>query len=401
MKKIIIIFAALLLIFTSCDTTDPKPPEEKLPGYQEDVPWPSLADSPWPMYHHDPQRTGRSKFEGPILGNVYKKIPALNMEATPIVLINNILCFTTSSPDTIYKYSVNGKLDWKHKLQFSTHTTPVVDRDQNIYVSCGKYLYKFSNDGYILWKSELDNNSGIKSAALSIDKDGNIYIIGGDNIIYVYDGNGNILWSYHEPRLFKRAFHAPSFSPDGKTIYLQGESVSLIALDVITQTIKWEFGENPLASAPLVDSQGNIYFTPSTYNGSYITLFSLTESGDIRWSINLYGNDYTSDEASIDKYGNIILGIGDTLYSISYNATLNWKSFASNNTVISSTINDINGNIFFTIWDPNRVVAFNKDGNKIWEIPIHNERLLYPPLLTADSKLVVPSFRSNYLYIIE
>jgi len=35
---------------------------------QSHIEWPSLADSPWPMYRHDPQSTNRSQFQGPQTG---------------------------------------------------------------------------------------------------------------------------------------------------------------------------------------------------------------------------------------------------------------------------------------------------------------------------------------------
>ena len=60
---LLILFANLLLLTACEDEVIQSPP--KPPGYQEDIPWPSLADSPWPMNHHDPQSSGRSKFIGP------------------------------------------------------------------------------------------------------------------------------------------------------------------------------------------------------------------------------------------------------------------------------------------------------------------------------------------------
>jgi len=37
---------------------------------QQPIPWPSLADSPWPFIRGDMQATGRSKYIGPITNNV-------------------------------------------------------------------------------------------------------------------------------------------------------------------------------------------------------------------------------------------------------------------------------------------------------------------------------------------
>ena len=72
----------ILLSLSSCETTEP--PDQNLtrpPGYQEDIPWPSLADSPWPMNHHDPQSTGRSPYDGPALGQIEWQIDTLYVTA--------------------------------------------------------------------------------------------------------------------------------------------------------------------------------------------------------------------------------------------------------------------------------------------------------------------------------
>ncbi len=37
---------------------------------QVDIPWTTLADSPWPMVKHDPQFTGRSPYKGPQTPNI-------------------------------------------------------------------------------------------------------------------------------------------------------------------------------------------------------------------------------------------------------------------------------------------------------------------------------------------
>ncbi len=72
MKRLNYILLALLVVFcTNCErSTEPIENDKPPPGFQEDIPWPSLADSPWQMYHGDPQSTGRSKYPGPISGTI-------------------------------------------------------------------------------------------------------------------------------------------------------------------------------------------------------------------------------------------------------------------------------------------------------------------------------------------
>ena len=55
----------LIFVLISCKETPREPEKKEDISSQVDIPWPSLADTPWPMFHHDPQSTGRSKYAGP------------------------------------------------------------------------------------------------------------------------------------------------------------------------------------------------------------------------------------------------------------------------------------------------------------------------------------------------
>ena len=102
MKKLIALipfsFILCTLYLFSCDTTEPPPKEEKPPGYQEDIPWPSLADSPWPMFRANPQNTGRSKGIGPTLGIIEWSVDTLNISTGVAIGPDFTLYFISGDP---------------------------------------------------------------------------------------------------------------------------------------------------------------------------------------------------------------------------------------------------------------------------------------------------------------
>ena len=59
---------SFIIIFSGCD--EPGPDTIPKTMLQEYTPWPSLADSPWPMYRGNPHNTGRSEYVGPKLGTI-------------------------------------------------------------------------------------------------------------------------------------------------------------------------------------------------------------------------------------------------------------------------------------------------------------------------------------------
>ena len=396
---LLILFANLLLL-TACEdeVTQPTP---KPPGYQEDIPWPSLANSPWPIYRADPQNTGRSKYIGPGIGEIIKEIKAVNLESCPIISNDSLLLFATSWPCSLFAYKNYDSL-YSELIGFDDHTTPVIDNQNNLYIFSEPDLIKINSTGEILWSVNL--NVGTLSASLNMDKAGNIYLIGDDYSIKSISNDGVLNWSYNENRLMKNTFHSPAFSPDGNTFYLQGETVSLIAFDINTKTIKWEFGNTALKSGPIVDSDGNCYIIPSNQGIDTLILYSIDKLGGVRWQYPFYfKNGFNTEEPALDINGNIIFGFRDTLYSVNYNGDLNWKTYIEANISSSSMIVDKVGNIFFTSITNtgiNSIHCFNSRGISLWKIPIDNQYLLYPPILNNDNKLIVPSFRSNYIYVI-
>jgi hypothetical protein len=401
--KVIFLPLLFFLLLLSCKENPTTPNEPvKPPGYQEDIPWSSLADSPWPMYRADPQNTGRSKFAGATMGEIFKQIDATNMQCVPVLGNDSLLYFLTSLPGSLHAYSIYDSLYWKIFVGLDIHTTPVVDNENSIYVFSEPDLKKYNNKGELVWLVGL--NCGSKSASLNIDKAGNIYLIGSDYNIKCIDKNGTLKWSIQEDRLLKNTYHSPAFSPDGNTIYLQGETISLIAFDINSKQVKWVFGNSALQAGPVVDSYGNIYIIPSNPGTNLLTLSSLTKDGNIKWQYPYYSKfAYNTEEPAIDKNGNIYFGFEDSLYSINYDGKLNWKTFVGYNVSTSSKIVDINGKIYFTSWSNpniNTVLAYGSNGNPLWQININEQYILYPSILGKDGKLIVPSFRSNFLYII-
>src|SRR3990172_9900287 len=146
----------LLLLVMSCKenpTDSGEPP--KPPGYQEDIPWPSLADSPWPTNHGDMQRTGRSKYSGPQQGDVYARVPVPATEMQTGIAFGNdsVFYFGTSYPGKLVAAKLDGSILWEFRsgaMEFMT--TPLIDASGTIYVSDGVFIYAVNPDSSLKWK---------------------------------------------------------------------------------------------------------------------------------------------------------------------------------------------------------------------------------------------------------
>ncbi len=260
MKKSIIILGALLLALISCDTTDPKPPEEKPPGYQEDIPWPSLADSPWPMFRGHPMGTGRLKGTIPQFSEITKMLKKFIPASGAVVGEDGSFYFISYGEYSgLVCLDNNGEEKWFFELEKSFYTsklsTPIILNNDDIIIGYSRSdsIFSISTAGKLNWKISLNTQY-----ELTIGKDGTIYSYSTDpSAINSISRDGELLWKITNNNI--STFGNMVLSPDGTTLYTTGVfGTALLAYDILTQNLKWQLeGKVDLAS-PLIDSQGNI-----------------------------------------------------------------------------------------------------------------------------------------------
>src|SRR3990172_9720299 len=190
----------LLLLIMSCKdnpTDSGEPP--KPPGYQEDIPWPSLADSPWPMSHGNPQLNGRATTIGPKLGVLDWKTEFSTTEPLGDTFLSPILRDSTvyfvsykdvgENESHLYALNINsGIIEWSFQLEnFKNTSPPITVTNNTIYVAdWNSNLYAVSKSGEQLWKVVLP--SPIRSS-MNIGKDGTLYGFAGSGVVYaIKDG---------------------------------------------------------------------------------------------------------------------------------------------------------------------------------------------------------------------
>ncbi|MCF8305505.1 MAG: hypothetical protein K9I71_03840, partial [Ignavibacteriales bacterium] len=244
------IIAALVFI-NSCDTTEPAP-QVNPPGYQQDIPWPSLAKTPWPMLGNNPQGNGRSAYRGPLIGsldwefkNNWKQI------ISSVVIGHDSTIYAPYEDGGFIALNPDGTLKWKI-LEDITHTstTPIMASDGTIYHFAMSGVFAINQDGSEKWFFPIK----IDTPGSNIDKDGNIYFISSQTL-RVLNKDGQLIWSHNDPDFSRRYY--TSFSPDGKTLYIPGK---ITAFDIVNREIKWQFGTGN-SDWILVDSYGNLFFT--------------------------------------------------------------------------------------------------------------------------------------------
>lgn len=393
----------LVMFCTSCQkSTEPIGNDKQPPGYQEDIPWPSLADSPWPMNHGDPQSTGRSKVTDPISGSIGKEVEAISIQSGVSIGADSTIYYCASG-DLIALWP-NGETKWKIEPDESWEifSTPLISADGTIYIGTGEgNVIAVNPDSTIKWQVPVGDNIW---QSLNIDLNGNLYVIDNSSTLHCISPDGTIKWSLTDNRFNSYPSAVMSFSPDGKILYLPGRGISLMSLDIETQSINWEFGGLGTRTQPVVDSGGNIYILTKieSIHGGKSSIFSLNKMGEINWSYPCDDEYSRMNTPTIDNQGNIYVAF-DTLYSFDYKGNLRWKTDLDM-TCDCPLVCDNMGNVFVGTMGSGEAIemrAYSSEGDLLWSIRDETQMQVGGSPALVEHMIYFPTWESSKLFIIE
>ena len=120
---------------------------------QVDIPWPSLADSPWPMSTVNPQGVARSPNPGPTTGSVIWSTDLDAGEATygPAIGPDGTI-YINMHAYGLFALDQDGNIKWDvlDTYELNPRTGPVVAADSTIYIG-GSGFWAFNPDGTEKW----------------------------------------------------------------------------------------------------------------------------------------------------------------------------------------------------------------------------------------------------------
>lgn len=214
----------------------------------------------------------------------------------------------------LYAVSPSGQLRWRFRARDTfLLSTPAVDEDGTTYVgSIDDHLYAVAADGRMRW----DYRAGADiSSSPVIGDDGTIYFGSDDRHVHALTRDGERRWRT-DLEGFVRA--PVALGRDGSVLAgVYGPRPRVVSLDAATGALRWSFpvgvdtsAEAGVASGPLVDVDGNVYF-----GAQDDFVYSLTPDGRLRW-IHQVGADVDADPV-LTPDGVLLIGCDDGhLYAI-------------------------------------------------------------------------------------
>lgn len=207
-------------------------------------------------------------------------------------------CARDASIHNVYAIHPNGTQKWALKLDGAIGAFPALSADGVLYCLTNKStLYALdASTGDIQWQKALDGSTG---GAVAIDKSGNVYA-GTNATIYAFNASGSQLWKLDGEN---KVTEQGAFALNGNVLYatLKGTG-GLIAVDMTTGTKKWAYPAAGDAYFPLVDKNGNIYFTDKAKN-----VYAVSSSGSKLWT-KAAGNSLTYSGAVLSDDGTLYIG---------------------------------------------------------------------------------------------
>lgn len=249
-----------------------------------------LADTSWPTYGQNERRNNRSPYAGPQTQPTRKWT----------------FSRTSDHWGTDYRGVDMGE---NGTLYLAAGMTGVYAIDSA--TGQMKWLFSPENTGHETWVE----------FPPTVSYDGKLYFTSENDYIYAMSADGKVLWKYRTYHL-----HTPvSISPDGSTVHFISEDGSIYALDRSTGSLKWKrrLGNGLYGTGrriPVVyDPAGNLYFCWIS------TAWSLTPSGEKRWSLDVPSRGSYMAGPAVGDNGILHFVYSDTVYAVGMDGRLKWQ----------------------------------------------------------------------------
>jgi outer membrane protein assembly factor BamB len=203
------------------------------------------------------------------------------------VVIGGVRCWTTRWTDTaITAYVPESLVLGSHPVQVATPAgaSNIVSLQVTARTAQGRVLWRFQADADYIFQRP------------AVAPDGTIVAHDVRGYVYALSPDGGLKWIFASGR----AYGPPSIGADG-TVYV-GTGLSVQAIDGATGALRWQFTDTTsgslwIVAGPTVGPDGNIYAVTNTSSSGGLGVFSLTPTGQLRWSDR--GNPRVYDSGSV------------------------------------------------------------------------------------------------------
>ena len=268
---------------------------------------------PWPMFHHDARRTGKSSYSGPVVPLLKWSYRTGSDVSSSAAISATDTVYVGSENNTLYSLNSVGALLWSYAASEPIPSSPAISTDKLWVGSDDNRLYCIIDQtGILSWSYETGGDIFSSPALSGTDT---VYVGSEDNTLYSLSSVGALVWSYAaaEPIL-----PSPAISTD--KVWVGSDDNRLYCIIDQTGILSWSYETgDDISSSPVLSG------TDTVYVGSQDnSLYSLSSVGALLWSYAASEPILSSPAIGTDK---IWVGSDDNrLYCIiEQTGTLSWS----------------------------------------------------------------------------
>ena len=353
---------------------------------------PGLAESPWPMFHHDRHYTGRSPYKGPKSGKIKWKYKAGSTIGLSPVIGEDGTIYFGSRDKYFYAVNTNGILKWKFKTEGAIFSPPSLSSDGTLYFgSQDGYLYALNDDGSLKWKFLLEGNYTANSPILG--EDSIIYILSNRRRnLYALNPDGTLKWNFEvEPSEGQYPIPEPTIYNNSLLVGYLHKYIACI--DKEAEIVKWKIKvvidqmDGFSLAEIVVDPDDNFYITTSK------RLLKYNNRRELQWETEIFNCGATP---ALGRDRTLYIPAQGQFHAVSPLGKVKW-SFVTGGNDTSSPLIDADENIYFGSVT-GYVYALKSDGSVLWEIDTRSAIIGSPAL--DDNRTLYIGDNDGYLYAI-
>jgi|GEM_PF-2260460 len=359
------------------------------------------ADSPWPMFGQNPQRTGQSPYTGPEApGLKWSFATGGEVWSSPVVGADGTI-YVGSNDHNLYAINPDGTQKWSFETGFLIQSAPAIGADGTIYVGSQDF-HAINPDGTQKWTFETAGNILSSPAVVA---DGTIYVGSTRGRLYAINPDGTQKWSFYFPGSWIGDLY---MFPNIKSFAIGSDGIVYVhapfpnhgfyAIDPDGNE-KWRVSIPFFVSTPAIGADGTVYVGSSGEEGK---LYAIDSDGTQEWSFTTGGP--VTESPAIGPDGTIYVASGDgKLYAINPDGTQKWTSIPDSGLIGGAPTIGSDGTVYVSSYVPPwpddfRLAAINPDGTQKWSFttgrPTHSS-----PAIGADGTIYVGSM-DNSIYAI-
>jgi eukaryotic-like serine/threonine-protein kinase len=354
----------------------------------------------WPMFHHDPARTGFSRIAGPSLGAtpLWNFTPARNYPIWSSPAIANGFVYFGDWDRNVYCISEStGNLIWNYSVPSLVSSSPAVANgyvyigsdavyDNGAFLNGTIYCLDAFN-GTLVWSY----NVGEADRSSPVVTNGYVYICSvgryvgylTQSIFCLNSSTGEHVWNFTISGPYgSTPTDESSPAVANGFVYFGSHDTNLYCLNASTGTKIWNYPtENPVLTTPAV---ANGYVYAASYGDSVYCFNAST--GEKVWRYTIPELAYSSAAVANDR---LYIGAGNDIYCLNAFSGEKVWNFTAAWTIYSSPALD-NSRVYAGCWDGNVYCLNAANGSKLWSCQTGGGPQIASPVI-ANGRIYVAS----------